>query len=86
MLLSWFVNVNLLQTFIELRNKQLEYSKQLNATRSQITLSEREKKRAELTLQEVAKLPTSTRTFVGVGRMYDLHCGSSVSDPLAGSC
>lgn len=58
------------QTFVELRNKQMEFSKQLNTTRNQIAVLERDKKRAELTLQELSKVDASTRTFVGVGRMY----------------
>eukprot|EP00700_Malawimonas_jakobiformis_P002479 EC724231.1.p1 GENE.EC724231.1~~EC724231.1.p1 ORF type:complete len:129 (+),score=29.50 EC724231.1:36-422(+) len=60
------------RTFVELRNKQMEFSKQLNTTRNQIAVLERGKKRAELTLQELSKVDASTRTFVGVGRMFML--------------
>jgi hypothetical protein len=77
---------------MQLRTKQMELQKQLSQIRSQISAAERERKRAELTSQELKELPSGVRAFSAVGRMYfifsacTLETWSILLICCAGSC
>eukprot|EP00698_Gefionella_okellyi_P005992 TRINITY_DN15442_c0_g1_i1.p2 TRINITY_DN15442_c0_g1~~TRINITY_DN15442_c0_g1_i1.p2 ORF type:complete len:129 (-),score=28.34 TRINITY_DN15442_c0_g1_i1:433-819(-) len=58
------------KTFMSLRQKQSECSRNLAQARSAIQMHDRERKRSELTKAEVESLPAGTKTYRAVGKMF----------------
>jgi len=53
---------------LELQNRLIENSRQLNVVKSQIQAKEREKRFAELTKHELSSLDENIRTYKSVGK------------------
>lgn len=60
------------EAFVELQGRLVETSTKLKQVQMQIRMKESEKKRACLTLEELAVLPPDTRTYLSVGKMFVL--------------
>lgn len=59
--------------FVELQKKLLENTKQLKQVESSIILDSRQKKRSEITLQEIAGFPEDTKLYTPVGIALSIH-------------
>jgi len=58
------------EAFFELQQKHTENSRLLNQVLAKQQYADREKRRAELTLKELADLPAGTKTYKAVGKMF----------------
>eukprot|EP01104_Vermistella_antarctica_P016323 TRINITY_DN553_c2_g1_i1.p1 TRINITY_DN553_c2_g1~~TRINITY_DN553_c2_g1_i1.p1 ORF type:complete len:128 (+),score=34.67 TRINITY_DN553_c2_g1_i1:153-536(+) len=56
--------------FQELERQMVDYQRKLNQVVQKLQIVEREKKKAEITRQEVTKLPEDTKSFVVIGNAY----------------
>lgn len=55
---------------MELQQTLMQHNKVKHQTDGRIQLNERAKRRDQLTIAELKQLPSSTRTFSSVGRMF----------------
>ena len=60
----------------EIETQAIQSQQQIGIVRSQIAIKQREIRKHELTAEEMAKLPSDTKMYEGVGKMY-------VSTPLS---
>eukprot|EP00455_Lapot_gusevi_P047473 TRINITY_DN641_c0_g2_i3.p2 TRINITY_DN641_c0_g2~~TRINITY_DN641_c0_g2_i3.p2 ORF type:complete len:124 (-),score=34.16 TRINITY_DN641_c0_g2_i3:37-408(-) len=70
------------KAFDELRQKQVEISRQLINANGQLTIKERTKKKSELTLSELNEMPETTKMYKSIGRTFVLSDGGKIKDEL----
>ncbi len=70
------------KVFDELRQKQMEMQKQLVQANSQLSLKDRQKRKSELTMAELAELPVDTKLYKSVGKSFILSKAASIQAEL----
>uniref|UniRef100_A0A6V7LKZ9 Prefoldin subunit 1 n=1 Tax=Bracon brevicornis TaxID=1563983 RepID=A0A6V7LKZ9_9HYME len=70
------------KAFAELQGKMVDTTQKLRLADMQIENLKRTKQHAELTIKEVATLPSATKTYESVGRMFLLDDITSIKKSL----
>jgi len=55
---------------MELQSLLIDNNKQLTTTRMRLQVAEKERRKNELTLQELESLPDGANTYTAIGKMY----------------
>ncbi|XP_077970084.1 prefoldin subunit 1-like [Styela clava] len=79
------MDMELKQAFADLQRKMVETQSQMKIADAQIMQLGREKKRSELTASEISGLPSETRLFQSVGRMFLLRTRDEIDQNLKAS-
>ncbi|KAI9209315.1 Prefoldin [Polychytrium aggregatum] len=70
------------KAFLETQSKISDYTRQLNAVKTQLSLKDREGRLCDLTHKELASLPKDTGAYRAVGRMFFKADLSVLADEL----
>ncbi|KAK6171107.1 hypothetical protein SNE40_019364 [Patella caerulea] len=76
------VDLELKKAFQELQNKMITTTQQLKVSDAQIETLKRQITHSKLVTKEIAALPSETRVFQGVGRMFLLQPISTIQKNL----
>eukprot|EP00244_Chara_vulgaris_P002332 TRINITY_DN14078_c0_g1_i1.p1 TRINITY_DN14078_c0_g1~~TRINITY_DN14078_c0_g1_i1.p1 ORF type:complete len:127 (-),score=29.04 TRINITY_DN14078_c0_g1_i1:36-416(-) len=70
------------EAFVELQGRLMETNAKLKQVSQQLLGKEREKRRAVITGQELDELPSDTRTFRAIGKMFVLQSRDDLMEEL----
>mmetsp|Transcript_4694 Transcript_4694/g.16814 ORF Transcript_4694/g.16814 Transcript_4694/m.16814 type:complete len:134 (-) Transcript_4694:1449-1850(-) len=70
------------EEFMALQGQLIEQTNKLKQTQMQGRSAAAEKRRAELTVQELQAMPQETKTFLNVGKMYVLRPKTEIEESI----